>query len=387
MEIRSLKGIIVLALLLTSMVSMSSATCPWFIRGENYIAQCGVIKEVPESKGILANDPQAIAVLDPELITVDPKYGSIKVAANGSFVYSPSPNIQQGTSVQFRYNATNGQCQSRYPATTKFKVSCSCRPNIPIMDPICLPVTADEIRDILLESGAGCYGCGDLTPTIDLGKIDLDKDGNPIAGTYPFCIKCRGCANYCGQLTLIDCADDRPLANDDTATTIEDTPVSGSLSLNDELSDDGGNVWSKHTDPEHGTVVVNPDGTFTYTPSENYCGPDSFTYTLTDIDGDSDTATVKITIDCVDDVPVANDDTATTIEDTPVSGSLSLNDELSDDGGNVWSKHTDPEHGTVVVNPDGTFTYTPSENYCGKTASPTLSPILMVIQILLQWRS
>lgn len=364
MEFRSLKGIIVLGLLLTSMVSMSSATCPWFIRGENYIAQCGVIKEVSESKGILANDPQAIAVLDPELITVDPKYGSIKVAANGSFVYSPSPNIQQGTSVQFRYNATNGQCQSRYPATTKFKVSCSCRPNIPIMNPICLPVTADEIRDILRESGAGCYGCGDLTPTIDLGKIGLDKDGNPIAGTYPFCIKCRGCANYCGQLTLIDCVDDIPVANDDTATTIEDTPVSGSLSLNDKLSDDGGNVWSKHTDPEHGTVVVNPDGTFTYTPSENYCGPDSFTYTLTDIDGDSDTAKVEIIIEC-NDAPDAVCDTASTCQDSAVSARVADNDHPSEDGGNTWSLLSNPAHGTAVVDSDGTYSYIPSPGWSG----------------------
>ncbi len=365
MEIRSLKGIIVLALFLTSMVSLSSATCPWFIRGENYIAQCGVIKEVPESKGILANDPRAIAVLDPELITIDPKYGSIKVAANGSFVYSPSPNIPQGTYVQFRYSATNGECQSRYPATAKFRISCSCRPNIPIMDPICLPATLDGIRGILLERGAGCYGCGDLTPTINLNEIDLDKNGNPIAGTYSFCIRCRGCINQCGQITLIDCDDDRPLANDDTATTIEDTPVDGSLASNDELSDDGGNVWSKKTDPANGTVVVNPEGTFTYTPSENYCGPDSFVYTLTDIDGDSDTATVKITIECVDDLPDAVCDSASICQDKMLIGSVADNDHLSEDGGNTWSLLSNPAHGTAVVKPDGTYSYLPSPGWSG----------------------
>ena len=364
MKISSLKGIIVLAMLLTSIVSLSSATCPWFIRGENYIAQCGVIKEVPESQGILANDPQAIAVLNPELITVDPKYGSIKVAANGSFVYSPSPNIQQGTYVQFQYNATNGECQSRYPATAKFKVSCTCRPNIPIIEPICLPATLDEIRDILLESDAGCYGCGDLTPTINLNDIDLDKNGNPIAGTYSFCIRCQGSTYRCGQLTLIDCADDRPLANDDTATTSEDTPVSGNLELNDKPSEDGGNVWSKMTDPEHGTVVVNSNGTFTYTPYQGYCGLDSFTYSLTDVDGDSDKARVDITIEC-NDAPDAIGDTASICQDRTVTGSVADNDHPSEDGGNTWSLLSNPAHGTAVVDPDGTYSYTPFPGWSG----------------------
>jgi len=361
---RSFKGITVLALLLTAMVSLSSATCPWFIRGENYVAQCGVIKEVPENQGILANDPQAIAVLEPELIKIDPKYGSIKVAANGSFIYSPSPNIQQGTYVQFRYNATNGECQSRYPATAKFTVSCSCRPNIPVMDPICLPVSLDGIRDILLENGVGCYGCGDITPIIDLGDVDLNKNGNPMAGTYSFCVKCRGCVKRCGNINLIDCGDDHPRANDDTATTSENKPISSDLSTNDEPSGDGGNVWSKHTDPAHGTVVVNADGTFTYTPTENYCGLDSFTYHLTDVDGDFDTAKVEIFIEC-NDAPDAVCDAASTCQDRMISGSVADNDHLSEDGGNNWSLLSNPGHGTAEVDSDGTYSYTPYLGWSG----------------------
>jgi len=363
---RLLKGILILGVLMALMASLSSAaTCPWFIRGELYTAQCGVIKEVPESQGLLANDPQALEVLDPELITIDPKYGSIKVAANGSFIYSPSPNIRQGTYVWFKYNATNGKCKSLYPAIAKFQIRCSCRPNIPIIDPICLPTTLGEIRDILTEAEAGCYGCGDVSPIIDLSRIRVDKNGNPIAGTYSFCVKCPGCKEQCGQLTLIDCANDHPVANDDTFNTIEDTPVKGSVAGNDIPSKDGGNVWSKETDPGHGTVLFNSDGTFTYTPEEGYCGTDKFTYTLKDIDGDSDTATVTINIECINDLPVANDDTFNTIEDTPVTGSVAGNDIPSKDGGNVWSKETDPEHGTVLFNSDGTFTYTPEEGYCG----------------------
>jgi hypothetical protein len=364
---RSLKGILILGVLLALMASLSSAaTCPWLIRGELYTAQCGVIKEVPESKGLLANDPQAIEVLDPELITIDPKYGSIKVAANGSFIYSPSPNIRQGTYVWFKYNATNGRCKSLYPAIAKIQIRCTCRPNIPTIDPICLPTTLGEIRDILAEAGAGCYGCGDVSPIIDLSRIGVDKNGNPIAGTYSFCVKCPGCKEQCGQISLIDCANDHPVANDDTFNTIEDTPITDSVAGNDIPSKDGGNVWLKETDPEHGTVVLNQDGSFTYTPEEGYCGEDEFTYILKDVDGDYDTATVTINIECINHIPVANDDTFNTIEDTPITDSVAGNDIPSKDGGNVWLKETDPEHGTVVLNQDGSFTYTPKEGYCGE---------------------
>ncbi|MFZ1316066.1 Ig-like domain-containing protein [Methanothrix sp.] len=363
---RLLKGILILGVLLALMASLSSAaTCPWLIRGELYTAQCGVIKEVPESKGLLANDPQAIEVLDPELITIDPKYGSIKVAANGSFIYSPSPNIRQGTYVWFKYNATNGRCKSLYPAIAKIQIRCTCRPNIPTIDPICLPTTLGEIRDILTEAGAGCYGCGDVSPIIDLSRIGVDKNGNPIAGTYSFCVKCPGCKEQCGQISLIDCANDHPVANDDTFNTIEDTPVTGSVAGNDIPSKDGGNVWSKETDPEHGTVLFNPDGTFTYIPEEGYCGTDKFTYTLKDVDGDSDTATVTINIECVNDIPVANDDSARICQDSTLCSSVADNDIPSKDGENTWSLLSNPAHGTAVVDSDGTYCYTPIEGWSG----------------------
>ncbi|MBK6386927.1 MAG: cadherin-like domain-containing protein [Rhodoferax sp.] len=65
----------------------------------------------------------------------------------------------------------------------------------------------------------------------------------------------------------------------------EDTPFTASLASNDTPSGDGGNVWSKTTDPANGTVTVTAAGVFTYTPNANFNGVDSFTYTITDADG------------------------------------------------------------------------------------------------------
>ena len=157
---------------------------------------------------------------------------------------------------------------------------------------------------------------------------------------------------------------DVPVAVNDTATTPKDVPINGNLTGNDTPSGDGDNVWTKTTDPTNGTVVVNPDGTYTYTPTPGYTGRDSFTYTITDKDGDKSTATVRITV-AATAVPVAVDDSTTTPKDVPVNGNLEGNDKPSADGGNVWTKTTDPTNGTVVVNPDGSYTYTPNLGYEG----------------------
>lgn len=96
-------------------------------------------------------------------------------------------------------------------------------------------------------------------------------------------------------------------AADDTATTREDTPVSGTVATNDSTTSGGELAFEKASDPEHGTVVVNSDGTYTYTPDPDYHGPDSFTYTVTDpASGESRTQTVTITVTPVNDAPEAN---------------------------------------------------------------------------------
>ncbi|MBK8577067.1 MAG: cadherin-like domain-containing protein [Candidatus Accumulibacter sp.] len=92
-------------------------------------------------------------------------------------------------------------------------------------------------------------------------------------------------------------------------------------------SGDGGNTWALATGPSHGSVVVNADGSFTYTPDADYHGPDSFTYILTDADGDVSTATALLTVNPIDDLPVAVDDTFLTDEDSALTGqTLAPND-------------------------------------------------------------
>lgn len=87
-----------------------------------------------------------------------------------------------------------------------------------------------------------------------------------------------------------------PIAADDRYTLDTDEPIGGNLGANDTLSVDGGNIWALATNPAQGSAVVNSNGSFTYYPALGFVGTDSFIYTLTDVDGDSDRATVTLLI-------------------------------------------------------------------------------------------
>ncbi|MBH9552187.1 Ig-like domain-containing protein, partial [Inhella gelatinilytica] len=156
---------------------------------------------------------------------------------------------------------------------------------------------------------------------------------------------------------------DAPVAAPGTGVTGEDQPLSGRLPT---ASDAEGNplVYGKASDPSHGTVVVNADGSYVYTPSPNYNGPDSFTYTVSDGQGGSNTYTVNVTVSPVNDAPVAANAAVTTNEDTAVNGTLPTGSDVDGDAVS-YAKASDPAHGTVTVNANGSYVYTPVANYNG----------------------
>ncbi|WP_170214852.1 Ig-like domain-containing protein [Halomonas halmophila] len=91
----------------------------------------------------------------------------------------------------------------------------------------------------------------------------------------------------------------------DSFTTQEDTPLSDDVSTNDTHS--AAATYSLNADATNGTVSLNPDGTFTYTPDADYNGSDSFTYDVEDVNGDTETVTVDLTVEPVNDAPIAID--------------------------------------------------------------------------------
>ncbi|HAS6630872.1 TPA: tandem-95 repeat protein, partial [Vibrio parahaemolyticus] len=151
----------------------------------------------------------------------------------------------------------------------------------------------------------------------------------------------------------------------DKATVVEDTPTIIKVLGNDTFEGDG-KVVSLDTNngPANGTVSVNPDGSVTYTPNDNYHGADSFTYIVTS-GGVSESTTVNVDVTPVNDAPVATNDTAITDEDTPVTIDVLPNDtDVDGDKLSIESASVPKEQGTVeVVN--GKLVFTPAENFNG----------------------
>ncbi|EGQ9179300.1 tandem-95 repeat protein, partial [Vibrio alginolyticus] len=151
----------------------------------------------------------------------------------------------------------------------------------------------------------------------------------------------------------------------DNATVVEDTPTIINVLGNDTFEGDD-KVVSLDTNngPANGTVSVNPDGSVTYTPNDNYHGTDSFTYIVTS-GGVSESTTVNVDVTPVNDAPVAKDDTAITDEDTPVTIDVLPNDtDIDGDTLSIQSASVPEAQGTVEI-VDGKLVFTPAENFHG----------------------
>ncbi|HHY0422923.1 TPA: tandem-95 repeat protein, partial [Vibrio parahaemolyticus] len=151
----------------------------------------------------------------------------------------------------------------------------------------------------------------------------------------------------------------------DSTNVVEDTPTIINVLGNDTFEGDG-KVVSLDTNngPANGTVSVNPDGSVTYTPNDNYHGADSFTYIVTS-GGVSESTTVNVDVTPVNDAPVAKDDIATTQEDTVVTIDVLPNDsDVDGDKLSIESASVPKEQGTVEV-VDGKLVFTPAENFNG----------------------
>jgi len=162
----------------------------------------------------------------------------------------------------------------------------------------------------------------------------------------------------------VGAVNDDPVATDDYANVDEDS-INNQIDVlpNDDDIDGDPLTITSVTTPSHGTATNDNDYTY-YTPNTNYNGPDQFTYTISDGQGGTDTATVYITVGAVNDPPNANDDTANTQEDTPVNIDVTANDNDLDGDLLTIVSVTAPINGFASTN--GLYAlYTPNPNYNG----------------------
>src|SRR6185436_8699993 len=120
--------------------------------------------------------------------------------------------------------------------------------------------------------------------------------------------------------------------------------------------------------PAHGSLILNANGSFAYTPTANYSGLDVFWYRSFDGTYYSDPVAVTLTVNPVNDVPVATGNSYTVNEDsvlTIAAPGVLGNDTDIDSATLTASLISGPSHGVLSFNSNGSFTYTPTANYNG----------------------
>ena len=249
--------------------------------------------------------------------------------------------------------------------------------------------TANVAASLVFNSAAANTSAGGFVPDGILAAFTAPDGGsvlptsagtlNGIAGTvftapttdanYQVCAAVDN-ETFCATITVENAA---PVAVADSYSTDEDTtltvPAPGVLANDTDANlDTLTAVLVDGITPDEGTLTFNADGSFTYLPAANFNGVVTFTYKANDGLVDSAPATVTITVNPVNDAPVAVDDyytmqaAQTLTVDAP--GVLANDTEVDGDGRAV-ALLVDVEHGTLMLNGDGSFVYIPDAGWFG----------------------
>ncbi|MBB1389055.1 retention module-containing protein, partial [Shewanella sp. SG44-6] len=226
------------------------------------------------------------------------------------------------------------------------------------------------------------------TPTAnqgDFGYVSVSRDGaETIANTgYDTTGQTATPTAVTQEEVLIE-NDSPSVVLNDVITVSEDQVAAGNVLDNDSDTDSGLSVVSFEVDGqtypagteielEDGVLVINPDGSFTFSPNEDWNGQvPVITYTT----NTGETATLTIEVTPVDDASVLANDTNTVAEDTVATGNVLDNDSDVDSDLSVSSFEVDGqtytagtevalEGGVLIINEDGSYTFTPNENWNG----------------------
>jgi VCBS repeat-containing protein len=322
--------------------------------------------------GVLGNDTDANG--DPLTAVLDagPSNGSLTLNADGSFDYIPDADFDGQDS--FGYSANDGTVNSVITATVTITVTAVA--DAPVADD--QSVTTDEDTPLGITLTASDADGDPLTYSIVSDPSNGSLSGPPPSVTYTpnadydgpdgftFQANDGGLDSNVATVSItVNAVNDAPVADDQSVSTDEDTPLGIALTASDVDGDPL--TYAIVSGPSNGSLGGTPPSV-TYTPNADFNGSDSFTFQANDGSADSNVATVSITVNAVNDPPVANDDSATTSENAPVLVDALAND--TDVDGNLdptsVTVTTAATNGTTVVNPvTGEITYTPNPSYVG----------------------
>jgi VCBS repeat-containing protein len=366
----------------TVTIEVSVPNMPPVANPDNYGVTVDTSLSVP-APGVLGNDsdPQGLsltaALVDPAM------HGTVNVGADGSFTYTPDPGYTGGDS--FTYEASDGIMTSP-PTLVMLNVGRANTPPVAVTD----NYSVDQGSSLNVPAPGVLANDSDpdgdpltarLVTDVAHGALVLNADGSfaytPAAsysGPDSFTYQANdGFADSNVATVVIDVvrANTPPTANPDSYSVLSDmmlvVPAPGVLA-ND--TDPNGQTLTAAlvNGPAHGSVLLNADGSFSYTPSAGYVGPDSFTYRANDGVADSNVAVVTISVGQANTPPTANPDSymATAGAALNVAAPGVLANDTDPLGQALTAKLvTSPAHGSLTLNADGSFVYTADVTYSG----------------------
>jgi VCBS repeat-containing protein len=355
---------------------------------DNYTLLHDSTLSVPASAGVLANDTDPNNLPLSAVLVSTTTHGSLALNSDGSFVYTANAGYTGSDS--FQYYATDGQANSN-TATVTFTVN---DPNAPVAVADSYSGLHDQVLSV--DAGTGVLANdsdadGDtLTAALVAGSgpthgtLQLGSDGSftytPNAGYVgadSFQYKASdGVLSSAATTVSLSVTDNAPTAINHSygiPENMAESVTAASGLLNGAADADNDPLTASlvgGSGPSHGSVTVNSDGSFSYTPNSGYTGSDSFQYKVSD-GALSSTATVSLTVHATDTAPTANAATYTVLHDqvlteTAAQGVLSHASDADNDPLTASLVNgTGPTHGTLTFNNDGSFTYTPNAGYSG----------------------
>lgn len=327
---------------------------------------------VPVLTGVLENDSDADSSITAVKLT-NPSKGTVVLASDGSFTYTPNANANGSDS--FTYQAFDGTLYSNIATVT---INITEVNDKPLANPQTLSTAEDTALPIVLTGSDVETALVDLVFTVVDAPAHGSISGTGSSITYTPSLNYNGPDSFTftvsdGSLTsdpatiaiTVTEVNDAPVAVLDSYTTNEDTlltvPSPGILGNDDDVDDDPLTI-TVVTNVANGALTLNQNGSFTYLPSANFNGTDSFTYKINDGTVDSNTVSVTITVNAIDDRPVADPQSLSTPEDTALNITLTGSD--VETSSLLFGVATQPLHGTLSGTAPN-LVYTPAPNYNG----------------------
>jgi large repetitive protein len=344
-------------------------------------------EDTPLSNTVATNDSDIEGLnLNSYTIVTGPLNGIINLNPNGNYTYTPNPNFSGTENIRYRVcdNGTPVLCAE---ATLVINVLPVNRPPLAINDIYNVIEDGTLVGNVTLNDSdrnnninpnsyrlldSPLHGVINWTPQGTFSYTSLFNYNGVDSVHYEVCD--LGNPALCSQATVIiniQSVNDHPLVVSDISATNENTPVNGFAGTNDLDADNNldNNSFKITIQPKNGQAVMNPNGFYNYIPNNGFNGVDSIQYEVCDLGTPiyCDRAWIIITVNPVNEPPVATNEIRRTLEDVAISGLLTS--KVSDPDNNInrtsfrVTKRT--TNGIFGLNTEGGWAYIPNPNFNG----------------------